>query len=119
MAGAYDYPVLITTSEELPEIVLSYLQGRSPENIFIIGGTGVISGKVETKCREFADSVIRLGGRTRYETAEAIYQYDETAYRTYDFRSPCADKTGKSNDFAFIEIRWIYLCPCRRRSSPP
>ena len=79
LAGAYDYPVLMTTSEELPEIVLSYLQGRSPENIFIIGGTGVISGKVETKCREFADSVIRLGGRTRYETAEAIYQYGLTA----------------------------------------
>ena len=39
----------------------------------------MVSGKVETKCREFADSVIRLGGRMRYETAEAIYQYSLTA----------------------------------------
>lgn len=55
---------------------LNYVKSSLKENgkIFIIGETGAISKDIESKLQSISNSVIRLGGKDRYETNEKILE---------------------------------------------
>lgn len=65
-AARHGYPILLTNKEEIPSSVNKALS-RMEETI-IVGGTGVISSKVENKLKK----PTRISGKERYSTAVAI-----------------------------------------------
>ncbi|MGO4987283.1 cell wall-binding repeat-containing protein [Gallicola sp. Sow4_E12] len=64
-------PLLLTGSEELPSVVKEELKRLNVEKIYILGGTGVVSERLEESIRKDY-TVYRLGGRNRYFTARDI-----------------------------------------------
>jgi putative cell wall-binding protein len=79
LAGLIDGPVLLSTKDpvrgDLQEDLDAALDDMDPERIWIVGGDFAISDEVEELLAEKlgdADNVIRLEGKTRYETAAEI-----------------------------------------------
>ncbi|MBV4425986.1 cell wall-binding repeat-containing protein [Clostridium tyrobutyricum] len=68
LAKKLDAPILFTGKNSLDSNTISELKQLKPKNIYIIGGTGVVSSQIETKLSESCDKVIRIGGVSRYET---------------------------------------------------
>jgi putative cell wall-binding protein len=71
-AAADGYDVLLTESDVLTGNTADYLAEAGYETIFIVGGTEAISEDVEAAVTELADTVTRVSGPTRFETAVAI-----------------------------------------------
>jgi len=72
-------PLLLTNGATISAAVATELTRLNPETIVIVGGTGVVSTSVKTALQSFtqsatADSVVRLGGASRYETSRLIAQ---------------------------------------------
>ena len=67
-------PILLTEKDKLPEKVSEYLKGKKVEKSYIIGGTGVISGKIGNEL----DNPVRLSGKDRYETnVEIMKEFED------------------------------------------
>lgn len=67
--------VLTTPPDWLPAVVADELERLDPERVVIVGGTGAVSGGVEEAVRAAvgpSTQVDRLGGPTRFETAERL-----------------------------------------------
>ena len=81
LAGAMDYPLLLTARDKLPgatAAAISYLSAGSPGfKVIIIGGTNAVSPAVESEVKALIGDkgfrVSRITGSTRYETASMIY----------------------------------------------
>ena len=71
-AAAADGAVLLTAPTWLPSTVRSYLAEQHPAEIVVLGGTGAVSGAVETALRAYAPTVRRVAGPDRYATAAAV-----------------------------------------------
>lgn len=72
-AGSEGAPVLLVKSSSIPAATMFELDRLQPGNIVILGGTGVVSGAVESGLRDYTEgSVDRLYGANRYATAAAI-----------------------------------------------
>ena len=69
LAGKYKAPILLTQRESIPSSTLSTIKQLSVKNVFIIGGTGVVSSNVETQLISLGITVTRLAGQDRYATA--------------------------------------------------
>jgi len=72
--------LLLTAPTALPAVVEAELQRLKPENIVIVGGTGVISASVESRVRSIAQSwgvldVTRIGGTDRYDTSRRLVRH--------------------------------------------
>jgi putative cell wall-binding protein len=66
-------PVLLVLPNEIPDATAAELSRLKPQRIYILGGTGSVSSKVESALRAYtAGSVVRLGGADRYEVAARI-----------------------------------------------
>jgi putative cell wall-binding protein len=80
LAGVLDAPILLCDTNELPAPTVSELSRLNPSAIYIVGGTGVISGDIETMLQTSGSvsSVIRLGGTGREETAYLIAEAAKT-----------------------------------------
>ncbi len=72
LAGKYKAPILLTEKDSIPETTLSTIKQLQVKNIFIIGGTGVISNTVEDQLKLLGISITRLFGQNRYETDIAV-----------------------------------------------
>lgn len=72
LAAKYGAPILLVKSKTLDEELELELDRLSVKNIFIIGGTGVVSQNIEDTLKAKGISVIRLKGNNRYETSVAI-----------------------------------------------
>ena len=70
------WPILLTTKNVLPEVMKNFLTANTPSKIYIIGGTGVISGNVESQISSIAPqaSIERLAGQDRFDTNTVIAQ---------------------------------------------
>ena len=70
------WPILLTTKTKLPEIMKSFLLDKKPSNVYIIGGTGVISDDVKSQISEIVPqtSIQRLAGEDRFVTNTIIAQ---------------------------------------------
>ncbi len=74
LAGAVQCPILLTEPDGLPDGVAAELERLDVDRVFIVGGTSAISAEVAAAVDALpgVTQVTRLGGATRYETAEAI-----------------------------------------------
>lgn len=70
LAKTLNAPILFTESESLDSNTQNALEKLKPENIYIIGGTGVVSQSVQNLLSDY--NVTRLSGENRYSTNLAV-----------------------------------------------
>lgn len=64
-------PLLLTPSTRLPDVVRTELQRLRPAHIHVVGGTSVVSARVQAELNDIAPTT-RLEGSDRYSTGLAI-----------------------------------------------
>jgi Leucine-rich repeat (LRR) protein/putative cell wall-binding protein len=72
LASAKNAPILLTTTDFLPPETLEEMKRLKAKEIVLIGGTGVISPKVENALKAQGFTVKRIGGSDRYATSLII-----------------------------------------------
>jgi len=74
LAGALDAPILLTPPDSLPEAVAAEIARLGADHVIVLGGAGAVSDEVLTQLDALpgVDTVERVAGATRYETAEAL-----------------------------------------------
>lgn len=74
LAGVLKAPILLTRTDVLPGPAVRELdrRGDALRTAYILGGTGVVSSTVERALNDRGLEVIRLGGDTRYGTAQQV-----------------------------------------------
>ncbi|MDY2940767.1 MAG: ZmpA/ZmpB/ZmpC family metallo-endopeptidase [Varibaculum sp.] len=73
LAGAVKGPVVLTMSKgALEPAIMSKLKKAGTKKVYIVGGSGVISGRVEGQLRKVGIVPKRLAGNDRYLTAKAV-----------------------------------------------
>lgn len=80
-AGQHGAPLLLTQTAVLPTATRQELIRLRPSRVVIVGGTGVVTGAVQTAVRQALPnaSVARLAGADRYATAAALSRADSGA----------------------------------------
>lgn len=72
-AGAHKGPVLLTNPQSLPPSVSTELKRLAPNKVVVVGGADAVSDQVMNSIRNLGvKNVVRIGGPTRYETANMI-----------------------------------------------
>ncbi|MGI1658552.1 MAG: cell wall-binding repeat-containing protein [Desulfitobacterium sp.] len=71
LAQKYNAPILLA-DKTLPQVTLNEITRLKPSQIFICGGTGVISKTIENQLSSMGIITERLQGNDRYETSVAI-----------------------------------------------
>lgn len=74
LAKKYNAPILLTTNAVLPVNVVQEIQRLGAKNVFIIGGTGVISSSAEALLSSLNIQSTRIQGQDRYETSAKVAQ---------------------------------------------
>ncbi|BDR66115.1 hypothetical protein K144312032_03430 [Clostridium tetani] len=72
LAKAKDAPVFLTKKNLLNEETLKELKRLGAKKVYIIGGDGSISEKIENKVKSVVKNTERLQGKDRYETSVKI-----------------------------------------------
>lgn len=77
IAAIKGYPLLLTNTNEMPNIIKEQLSKIKPSKVYIVGGTGVVTTTVETEIKQLLPSaeIIRLAGTSRYETSMNLYKH--------------------------------------------
>jgi uncharacterized protein YkwD/putative cell wall-binding protein len=103
-AGLLDAPVILTTPGSLSPQAASEIQRLGIKNIAIIGGKAAVSDKaaIEAYTLSCVESVGRIGGGNRTETAYLVYDVAVQAAATNGQRSPWSDAAfiATGNNFA-------------------
>lgn len=94
IASEKGYPILLTTKTALTEGTLSFLQSLNPTQVFIIGGSGVISNSVQASVEGILPSttVTRIAGEDRFATSANVY----AQFYTNPFPEKIYVSSGKS-----------------------
>ncbi|GAA0126699.1 hypothetical protein UT300019_26020 [Clostridium sp. CTA-19] len=69
LSKAIDGPILLTSQENLPTDTKDELRRLGAKRVYIIGGTGAVSTKVEKEIKGMGIKISRLGGANRYDTS--------------------------------------------------
>ncbi|MGG7162257.1 cell wall-binding repeat-containing protein [Clostridium ihumii] len=70
LAKKYNAPIILNGKSELSTSTINEIKRLNPKNIFILGGEGVIPGKVENQLKVLkVENVERIYGENRYETS--------------------------------------------------
>lgn len=72
LAAIHKAPIILTQKDTLTAVSDAQIQRLNVKNIYIVGGTGVISSGIETTLKNRGINVTRIGGQDRYETAVDI-----------------------------------------------
>lgn len=82
LATAVKGPILYTEVGYLQSSTKNEIYRLAPENVIIIGGTGVVNNNVVNELKSMGvANVVRLGGATRYDTALEVAKYiDSNCY---------------------------------------
>ena len=72
LAKKHNAPILLTEAHNLTPITKQTLQDLKVKNLFLVGGTAVISMTVENQVKDLGINVIRIAGYDRYDTAIEI-----------------------------------------------
>lgn len=75
LAKKYDAPILLTESIGMGSSITSELKRLGAKNVFIVGGTGVVSEDVESQLKNMEISSTRIQGKRRYETSIEVAKY--------------------------------------------
>ncbi|MFL0269268.1 cell wall-binding repeat-containing protein [Candidatus Clostridium radicumherbarum] len=74
LAKKYDAPILLTQNAAIPTNVVAEIQRLGAKNVFIVGGTGVISSAAESVLNGLNIQCTRIQGQDRYETSAKVAQ---------------------------------------------
>ncbi len=74
------HPVLLTPGFELSSEVIDYVLTGDVDHAVIMGGPAAISEEADTKLRGLGVDTTRLGGRTRFSTAQVVAEFIEGMY---------------------------------------
>lgn len=69
LAKKFNAPILLTEAQSLTPITKQTLQELKVKNVYLVGGTAVISSIVEKEVKDLGINVTRLAGVDRYDTA--------------------------------------------------
>lgn len=72
LAGMQDDPILLSKPGDLPLATIAALEALDPEHIVVLGGPLAVGPEVYTELGAHADTIERLSGGDRYETASAV-----------------------------------------------
>lgn len=72
LAGLEDDPIVLTKPGDVPVATTQALQALAPERVVVLGGEVAISDSVYTELAGHADTIERLAGEDRYETATLV-----------------------------------------------
>ncbi|MDP4178245.1 MAG: cell wall-binding repeat-containing protein [Bacillota bacterium] len=73
LAKKYNAPILLTDSNKLNPAASSELKRLGVTQVFIVGGTGVVSSQTENQIRALGiNNITRLAGTDRYETSVKV-----------------------------------------------
>lgn len=72
LTGIYNAPILITEKNKLTTSIENQIKKLGIKKVIIVGGTGVVSEKVNSRLKELGISTERLAGADRYETSMKI-----------------------------------------------
>lgn len=77
VADIKGYSVLLNAKDNLSNNVSNYITNVQPTEVYIIGGTGVLSVGIEDQINKLNENIkiVRLGGKGRYETSIQIADY--------------------------------------------
>ncbi|MEQ8199189.1 MAG: cell wall-binding repeat-containing protein, partial [Clostridiaceae bacterium] len=79
LAVKYGAPILLTYSSYLPSVVENEINRLQPKQIFLVGGTGVISDNIKTVLENKGITVTRIAGADRYETSLEVAKYVDSS----------------------------------------
>lgn len=77
-AGIEQIPILLMTTQELPQSLMNYYREKHPDQVVVVGGDGVVPDQLLAE--NSIDYDTRLGGKDRYETDAQLYAYAEASY---------------------------------------
>lgn len=72
LAGLGNDPILLTGTGHVPQDTVAALTELEPEQIVVLGGSARIPDSILTALEPYADTVERLAGEDRYETATLV-----------------------------------------------
>lgn len=74
LAAKYNAPILLVKNASLSnqQDLVKLIKNKGVKNVFLVGGTGVLSETIENELINMGISTKRLGGKTRYETSIEI-----------------------------------------------
>lgn len=77
IADIKGYSVMLNGKDSLSADVSSYIANVQPTDVYVVGGTGVLSANIETQIKNINGNinVVRLGGSDRYETSVMVADY--------------------------------------------
>ncbi|GAC1517954.1 MAG: hypothetical protein NVS1B12_07690 [Acidimicrobiales bacterium] len=80
LAGNGHGPILLSNLDDIPAPTSQALSSLGVKNVVILGGTAAVDDNVATQLRGAGYQVSRLGGATRYDTAQAVAENPPAAY---------------------------------------
>lgn len=72
LAKKYDAPILLVKKNDITPYTSMELSRLNVKNVFLVGGTGVISQSLEDSIKSRKIKVTRISGDTRYDTSIAV-----------------------------------------------
>lgn len=74
-ASQTNSPILLTPSNALPKETQDYLKSKQPSQVYISGGTSVVSSAVEDQIKSISPNskITRFAGQDRFDTASLVY----------------------------------------------
>jgi uncharacterized repeat protein (TIGR02543 family) len=75
LATKYGAPILLTLKNSLPAAIENEIDRLKPHEIFLVGGTGVISDNIKTVLQNKGIKVTRISGLDRYDTSLEVAKY--------------------------------------------
>lgn len=72
LANSASGTLLLTNTNAIPRETINEINRIKPNVIYILGGSSSISKDIEKNLQQYADNIVRLGGKNRYETSELI-----------------------------------------------
>lgn len=92
LAKMLNAPILLTDYADLNKAVSDEIIRLGAKNVYIIGGTGVISAGIEDTLNKTGLNCTRLGGEDRYKTSLTVAEY---MAKTFTMSSEMAIVTGE------------------------
>ncbi len=81
-------PIILVNKNKIPKVTKDFLNKFSIDNVYIVGGKGVVSNSVEEELKGYCNKVTRLSGKNRYLTNLAVIDYVggiESLYEEYRY----------------------------------
>lgn len=92
LAGVAGGPLLLTDDARLPAATKTEIRRLTPKKVYVLGGTASVSESVTAEITKLGATVVRLGGKDRYETAALAAREAVTVGRA----------NGRTIDTAFV-----------------